>query len=129
MVRDTPNDQTMRDFESWQRSLQDFSWLKSAVPGATDIDTCIHCTSKGEDHFLWFEYKKPGERLSLGQKILLDALERLPNSTVVLAYGPYDTEDGDVFKLSRGWKGTVDKEAFGSMVYEWWSARRPKKTT
>ena len=36
------------------------------------------------DYFLWYEIKSPNEQVSIGQKILLDALARNPKFTVLI---------------------------------------------
>ena len=43
-------------------------------------------------HFLFAEWKRDNEKVSKGQEILLKALSRVPNATVLIVNG--DTDDG-----------------------------------
>lgn len=87
-----PEFQEMRDFDAWQKSLKDFSWLKDHVPGATDLDVFIERRGK----FLVIETKaySPGSgvRVPFGQYLALKALADLPQFDVWLV-GETDDED------------------------------------
>lgn len=113
----------IRSFEEWQRSLQNFDWLRDDVPGATDFDMVIHASNEGRDNFLVFEFKKAGQRLPRGQSIVLRALQNA-GWTVVVCYGP--DKDGQ-FLLSWDWQGFVSKEELGSKVKEWWDENKARK--
>ena len=51
-------------------------------------------------HFLFAEWKRDNEKVSKGQEILLKALSRLPNTTVLVVSG--DSDDG--MRVDRFWR-------------------------
>ena len=79
-----PNDQKMRSFEDWSKSLRNFEWLADSVPGATDLDVFI----ERRGSFLVIETKNysvgSGVRVPFGQYLALKALAALPQFTVYL---------------------------------------------
>lgn len=112
----------LRDYEGWKKSLSNFAWLKDAAPGMSDVDGMIHCRGRDRvNYFLILEFKNKGERLSLGQKILLEAQREQPNTEVVTVYGP--DKDG-LYLLTMSWTGKVDQEGLRTMVANWWSTHK-----
>lgn len=55
-------------------------------------------------HFLFGEWKRDGEKISKGQEILLKALSRLPNATVLVINGDTDNR----MRVGRFWRITPD---------------------
>lgn len=51
-------------------------------------------------HFLFGEWKRDNEKVSKGQEILLKALSRVPNATVLIVNG--DSDDG--MRVDRFWR-------------------------
>jgi len=51
-------------------------------------------------HFLFAEWKRDNEKVSKGQEILLKALSRVPNATVLIVNG--DSDDG--MRVDRFWR-------------------------
>ena len=118
----TNNGQIMRDFEAWEKSIRDFSWLSEAVPGATDIDVFIERRGK----FLVLETKRyvPGTGINVpfGQYLALQALSDLPEFDVWLVGEP---DDGDsLYVLGLGER--TPKKVRTSPV--WYKARQFAKT-
>jgi hypothetical protein len=78
-----------------------------------------------KDSFLFGEWKRDGENISKGQEILLKALSRLPNATVLVING--DTDNG--MRIGRFWRITPDGGyvesgkgliAFKDYITEWY---------
>lgn len=107
----------IRNFRDFQNSLRDFDFLKSAVPGASDIDLIVHCEGRNGDRFLVIEGKRPRSEVSVGQRRLHDALRR-SGFTVVVATGP-DSEKN--FVLSGDWTGTVSKDGLMAKCFAWFN--------
>ena len=55
-------------------------------------------------HFLFAEWKRDNEKVSKGQEILLKALSRVPNATVLIVNG--DTDDG--MRVDTFWRVVPD---------------------
>lgn len=107
-------------FNRWQTSLSNFEWLGGAVPGATDLDCLIHA-SAFDDKFLLFEFKNAGERIPVGQRMLLNAVRKCDGWTVVTVHGP-DKEG--FYVLGMDWHGKVDKDGLLTLVKNWWSSAK-----
>jgi len=91
----------------------DFGEFEGLVPdnpkwSASNIDMCYHRANKDRtiDSFMFVEWKHPNEREILpGQKFLLNALSRQPNTIVLLVIGwskPNDVQVDKVYKVSKG---------------------------
>lgn len=80
----------MRDFETWSRSLRNYEWLQSAVPGAMDVDMLIERRGR----FLVLETKPwtNGVNVGFGQHLALAALADLDEFDVYLV-GEVDGKD------------------------------------
>lgn len=85
----------LRSFSSWQRSLRNFDFLTSAVPGGMDIDLMVERAG----NFLFIEGKhyNHGIHVNYGQHKALFSLCRQPNTTVYLI----GETDGLKFHLLR----------------------------
>ena len=114
-------DATLRGYDGWVTSLRNFDVFKSVLPGASDIDLCAHADGPGGDKFLILESKRFGERLSVGQRRLLDALRAEANKTVVVVYGP--DPDGNYF-LTGAWTGTATLQGLLDRVGAWWQLHK-----
>ena len=66
----------------------DLSWLRfgNTRISFTDVDGLFVVERSG--HFLFLETKRSDEELTMGQRILLEALSSLPKFTVILLRGP-----------------------------------------
>lgn len=125
----------LRNYDEWEASLRNFDFLEGVVPGGMDVDwlgtsaeegqtitqppLLVH-KGRGQDRFLLIENKRAGERLTKGQYIALAALQKLPEFTVIVAYGP---DSAGRFLLSWDRKGFYTKEEFAALVREWWDER------
>ena len=101
----------MKSLRSTLASVADYGDLIGLIPSnpkfsPSDIDGI--CERKG--NFLVMEWKRPGEKFSKGQEILLRALAKTPHFIVVIMYG--DTDDG--LNFSHCWlydnKGNASKK-------------------
>jgi len=110
-----------KNYENWKKSLQNFAWLVDVVPGATDMDCVVHASTKQGDHFLVMEFKQPGERLPMGQRILLNAIQKQKGWTVVVVWGP---DKQGLYVLSYDWHGKVDRDSLTSLVKNWWDTAK-----
>jgi hypothetical protein len=100
----------------------DFTELMIGKLCPSDIDMVLE--RKG--HFLFGEWKRPGENISEGQRIMLRALHKVPKVTVLIIEG--DTDDG--MRVSNFWQladgklsrmgGSVDELL--SYVKDWLAA-------
>ena len=76
-------------------------------------------------HFLFAEWKRDNEKVSKGQEILLKALSRVPNATVLIVNG--DTDDG--MRVDTFWRVVPDETCvqsgkglieFKDYIIEWY---------
>jgi hypothetical protein len=89
----------------------DFTELMVGKMCPSDIDMVL----ERNGYFLFGEWKRPGEQVSEGQKIMLRALHKVPRVTVLIIEG--DTDDR--MKVSNFWlltEGKLSKQ--GSNVAE-----------
>lgn len=114
------NNQQLRSYEEFAASLQNFEWVKDALPGASDLDFISNASTREKESFLVLEFKRKGTPVPLGQRILLDGLasDKPKEFTVVTVHGP--DEAGEYF-LSGDWQGTVDKVCLSKMCKSWWN--------
>ena len=95
----------------------DFSRFEGLIPendkwSASNIDMCYHRFNKDKtkDSFLFVEWKHPNERdMLFGQKILLDALSRQPNTRVLLVIGYSKPDDARVDKIYKVHKNELSE--------------------
>ena len=89
----------------------DSSLFEGLIPenskwSASNIDMCYHRSNKDrtKDSFLFIEWKHPDERQMLpGQKFLLEALSRQPNTRVLVVIGyskPSDVRVDKIYKVN-----------------------------
>lgn len=99
----------------------DLSWLRFGTTriAVSDVDGLFVVERK--DRFLFLETKAPGDEISVGQRILLSALSRVPGFTVLVLRGA----NGVPETLQRIIKGRwlapepTDHETFQSRVSSW----------
>lgn len=112
----------VRSWEKLEKSLRNYStWLSPKGIQASDLDFIIHASTPNGDKFLVGEFKEPGQKLPMGQRILLNALRRLPQFTVFQAWGP-DKEGNYI--VSGDWSGKMDRASLASLVQQWWSQNK-----
>lgn len=104
--------------------LRDYRWLDEMLPGrvgAMDVDAAVHHARAGR--MLIFEFKLPGESLSLGVRLTLMHLVRL-GADVWVVWGPYDEALYDVGQMDRAGRvrflQRLPIEALKRSVREWW---------
>ena len=72
----------------------DFEFLAGIIPNNPKAQPCnIDGLFQRKDKFLVMEWKRPNENMNLGQKILLEALSKQKNFTVILIEGY--SQDGE----------------------------------
>lgn len=117
----------------------DYGFLTGVVPtkyggfiAPSNVDGILERHGK----FLVLEWKRDNEDLSMGQTILLTALARQPNFTVILVYGHSaggDTEIREFYKLNQDGSMTLSGksvEEFKKKYKAWFdlaSKSEPKK--
>lgn len=101
-------------------SLQNYTWLRDEVPGATDIDFIVHASHPQGDRFLVMEFKRPGQPVPRGQTILLEGLKKL-GWTVVVVWGP---DKDNEYVCGWDWQGKYSREALGQVVKLWWDGAK-----
>jgi hypothetical protein len=92
------NQQEMRSYDAWAKSLQNFEWLSESVPGATDLDIFI----ERRGSFLVIETKAwqdNGIRVPFGQYLALKALSELDEFDVYLV-GEVDGDPNKFYVLN-----------------------------
>ena len=88
--------------------------------GASDIDGVI----ERRGHFLFLEGKRPGERLPLGQLIMLKALAGLNDKvTVLVINGNRDTGEVESYNVvtPSGLQPPKSGAEFNRAIKRWWS--------
>lgn len=83
-----------------------------------DIDLCI----ERRGHFLILEGKRPLEEMPKGQKRCLDALNRLPQFTVVRIEGNPPDEVTAYARWGSDVKELTTTEGFKDLVYRWFES-------
>tara|TARA_B110000211_G_scaffold90368_1_gene105563 strand:+ start:42 stop:416 length:375 start_codon:yes stop_codon:yes gene_type:complete len=72
----------------------DFEFLAGIIPNNPKAQPCnIDGLFQRKDKFLVMEWKRPNENMNLGQRILLEALSKQKNFTVILIEGY--SQDGE----------------------------------
>lgn len=118
--------QEIKDFESFAASLRNFSkWLPESVQGA-DIDCVIHAANHGNpDKFLVLEFKRQGQRVSTGQKILFEGLRKLGMAVVVVHEQTEQVDYKDMVFISGDWgPALILLEDFTKRVEQWWKENK-----
>ena len=104
----------------------DFGFLSGIVPGKNILPSNIDMVlCKDGVKFLFAEWKKDGEELLAGQKIILKGLAKVHNFTSLVIIG-YSNENG--VHVDKFYKVTQDKliyidsgaKALKSYLEEWW---------
>ena len=98
----------MRNMFATHTDYAEFKVLISANP--TFVPSNVDGIAERNGNFLIMEWKRPGEKMSEGQKILLKALARTPKFIVVVIIG--DTDNGT--NIQEFWQYTIDGKAFMS---------------
>ena len=80
----------MRNMFAKHQDYADFKGLIATNPGFVPCD--LDGIAERNGQFLIMEWKKPGEKVSNGQRIMLQALAAKPSFMVVIIYGNTDTE-------------------------------------
>ena len=92
----------------------------------TDIDAITHDGTT--DRFLVQEFKQPGERLSTGQRILLEALARQPAFTV---WYVQRWSDGQIAWIDMRAADSIDvltEAEYQQRFSDWWARRVAVRT-
>ena len=72
----------------------DFEFLAGIIPNNPKAQPCnVDGLFQRKDKFLVMEWKRPNENMNLGQRILLEALSKQKNFTVILIEGY--SQDGE----------------------------------
>jgi len=98
----------MRNMFATHTDYGDFKGLIEANPAF--VPSNVDGIAERNGNFLIMEWKRPGEKMSEGQKILLKALARTPKFMVVVIIG--DTDNGT--NIQEFWQYTIDGKAFMS---------------
>lgn len=88
---------------------------------ASDVDMLVHASTSSGDRFLVLEFKQAGQPLPMGQKIMLGALAKRPEFTVVVAWGP---DEQGLYVLGHAWRGKVDETGLATLVENWWESAK-----
>lgn len=80
----------MRNMFATHTDYAEFKGLISANPAL--IPSNVDGILERNGHFLIMEWKRPGEKVSAGQRIMLQALASKPDFMVVIIYGNTDNE-------------------------------------
>ena len=83
----------------------DFGFFKGAIPSHPFITPSnIDMILETNNHILLGEWKRDGEEISKGQKVLLQRLSLLPKFTVIIIYGYSNDKErniGNFYKLDN----------------------------
>jgi hypothetical protein len=80
----------MRNMFATHTDYGDFKGVIESNPAF--LPSNVDGIAERNGHFLIMEWKRPGEKMSEGQKILLKALAATPKFMVVIIYGNTDNE-------------------------------------
>jgi len=80
----------MRNMFATHTDYADFKGLITANPAF--VPSNVDGIAERNGQFLIMEWKRPGEKVSNGQRIMLQALASKPSFMVVIIYGNTDTE-------------------------------------
>ena len=91
----------------------DYGEFKGLIPGNENfLPSDLDGIAERNGHFLIMEWKRPGEKMSDGQKYLLKALAANPKFMVVVIIG--NTDDGT--KIDEFWQYASDGKCFKSGI-------------
>ena len=96
----------MRNMFATHTDYAEFKGLISANPAF--VPSNVDGIAERNGHFLIMEWKRPGEKVSEGQKRLLQALAATPKFMVVVIIG--DTDNGT--NIQEFWQYTTDGKPF-----------------
>jgi hypothetical protein len=96
----------MRNMFATHTDYADFKGLIHTNPGF--VPSNVDGIAERNGNFLIMEWKRPGEKVSEGQKILLKALAATPKFIVVVIIGDTDEHTN----IQEYWQYTVDGKAF-----------------
>lgn len=85
----------MRNRDAPHINFEDLNGLLGKI-----VPSNIDMVLEHRDKFLIGEWKREGEKVSLGQEILLKAFAKMPNFTVIIVQGDTDTK----MRVSKFWK-------------------------
>jgi len=113
----------MRNMFATHTDYAEFKGLISANPAL--IPSNVDGILERNGQFLILEWKRPGEKVSTGQKIMLQALAAKPSFMVVIIYGNTDNEtvidsywlltpEGKPYKAGTGF------ESFKQFYRQWY---------
>ncbi len=111
----------------------DFAYLIGLIPSNPRfLPSNLDMVLERKGSFLVGEWKRPNEKISRGQEILLENLARKPGFLVVLIEGNTDTEmvvsNVQLFNPHKGWIEWGDsKESLKDLITQWY-ARAERKT-
>jgi len=98
----------MRNMFATHTDYAEFKGLISTNPAF--VPSNVDGIAERNGHFLIMEWKRPGEKVSDGQKRLLQALAATPKFMVVVIIG--DTDNGT--NIQEFWQYTTDGKPFKS---------------
>jgi len=91
----------------------DYAEFKGLIPAnPAFVPSNVDGIAERNGHFLIMEWKRPGEKVSEGQKRLLQALAATPKFMVVVIIG--DTDNGT--NIQEFWQYTTDGKPFKSGI-------------
>lgn len=67
------------------------------------------------------EFKAAGQRMSMGQRIALQAMRKLPNTDVMVVYGP---DKNGLYLVTWYFDGKLDDSGLKSIVKHWWDTKK-----
>jgi hypothetical protein len=100
----------MRNIFATHTDYAEFKGLITANPAF--VPSNVDGIAERNGHFLIMEWKRPGEKVSEGQKRLLQALAATPKFMVVVIIG--DTDNGT--NIQEFWQYTSDGKPFKSGI-------------
>lgn len=90
----------------------DFGFLQGAFPNPRELPVNVDMMMEKNNYFLVGEWKKPNEKISRGQEIMLQRLAEIKNIKVLIITGNSDDEDCYVDKVEQ-MHGDGTKEELG----------------
>ena len=102
--------QLMRNMFATHTDYGDFKGLIESNPAF--LPSNVDGIAERNGHFLIMEWKRPGEKMSEGQKRMLQALAASPKFIVVVIIG--DTDNGT--NIQEFWQYTADGKPFKSGI-------------
>lgn len=99
----------------------DLSWIRFGDSRIHFSDVDAMFVVERRRHFLFIEWKERDERLTDGQRILLEAQSFQPNTTVLLVHGAHGDPE-TITRVRKGamdWPEPTDKNAFQKSIDSW----------